>query len=45
MLHHLDGATIQVANYVNYNCHPLEDGNKYMPFSSGWLYLQTRDEI
>ena len=28
MLHHLAGATIQVANLVNYNCHPLEDGNK-----------------
>ena len=24
MLHHLDHATIQVANLVNYNCHPLK---------------------
>ena len=35
MLHHLAGATIQVANSVNYNGHPLEmhhqeDGNKTM---------------
>ena len=28
MLHHLAGATIQVANLVNYNCHPQEDGNQ-----------------
>ena len=28
MVHHLAGATIQVAILVNYNCHPLEDGNK-----------------
>ena len=28
MEHHLAGATIQVENLVNYNCHPLEDGNK-----------------
>ena len=29
MLHHLVGATIQVANLVNYNCHPLlKDGNE-----------------
>ena len=27
MQHHLAGATIQVASTVNYNCHPLEDGN------------------
>ena len=27
MLHNLAGATIQVANLVNYNCHPNEDGN------------------
>ena len=26
MLHHLAGATIQVANLVNYNCNPKEDG-------------------
>ena len=24
MLHHLAGATLQVANLVNYNCHPQE---------------------
>ena len=24
MLHHIAGATIQVANLVTYNCHPLE---------------------
>ena len=29
MLHHLAGVTVQVANFVNYNCHPLDDGNKY----------------
>ena len=28
MLHHLAGATIQIANLFNYNCHPLEDGKK-----------------
>ena len=28
MLHHLAGATIQVAYLVNYNCHPEEDGNE-----------------
>ena len=28
MLHHLADATIQVANLVNYNCHPDEDGNE-----------------
>ena len=27
MLHHLAGATIQVANLVSYYCHPQEDGN------------------
>ena len=38
MLHHLAGATIQVANLFNYNCHPQENGNKMakkLP-SSGW---------
>ena len=30
MLHHLTRATIQVANLVNYNCHPLKDGKKNM---------------
>ena len=30
MFHHLAlaGATIQVANLIDYNCHPLEDGNE-----------------
>ena len=28
MLHILAGCTIQVANLVNYNCHPQEHGNK-----------------
>ena len=27
MLHYLAAATIQVANLVNYDCHPLEDVN------------------
>ena len=27
MLHHLAGATMQVANLVNYNYHQLEDDN------------------
>ena len=27
MLHILAGATIHVANLVNYNCHPQADGN------------------
>ena len=27
MLHHLAGATIQLASLVNYKCHPQEDGN------------------
>ena len=27
MIHHLTGATIQVANLVNYNCHLQADGN------------------
>ena len=46
MLHHLAGATIQIANLVNYNCHPLEDGNKVqlnicnsIPSSSNFLLL------
>ena len=30
MLHHLAGATIQVASLVNFNCHPEQDGNKGM---------------
>ena len=30
MLHHLAGATLQVANLFNYNCHPLEDGKKFV---------------
>ena len=44
MLHHLADATIQDANDVNYNCHPLEDGNKYMPFYLGGCIcrLETR---
>ena len=28
--HHLAVATIQVANLVNYNCHPKEDGDKLL---------------
>ena len=32
MLHHLAGATIQVANLVNYNCRPLEDGDNVLQF-------------
>ena len=31
MLHHLAGATIQIANLVKYSCHPLKDGNKIAP--------------
>ena len=27
MLHQLAGAAIQVANLVNYDCHPHEDDN------------------
>ena len=27
MLHHLAGATIELANLVNYNCHPQDDGS------------------
>ena len=27
-VHHLAGATIKVANLVNYNYHQLEDGNE-----------------
>ena len=27
MFHNLAGATIQVANLVNYNCHPQENGD------------------
>ena len=30
MLHHLAGVTIQVANLVNYDCHPQADGNHQM---------------
>ena len=26
MLHHLAGATLAIANLVNYNCHPFEGG-------------------
>ena len=28
MLHHLAGYTIHVANLVNYNCRPQEDGKR-----------------
>ena len=34
MLHHLAGATIQIANFVNYNCHSLEDGKNKCTFTS-----------
>ena len=44
MLHHLAGATIQVANLVNYNFHPQEDGNKFNPQSQN-LPQNTRYEI
>ena len=30
MLHNLAGATIQIGNLVNYNCHLLEDGKKLL---------------
>ena len=30
MLHHYAGATILVANLVNYNCHPIEVGKKQL---------------
>ena len=30
MLNHLAGATIQVTNLVNYNCHPKGDSNKFI---------------
>ena len=36
MQHHLAGATIHVANSVNYNCHHQEiqvDGNDQFPLS------------
>ena len=33
MLHHLAGATIHVANIVNNNCHPIEDGNNRCNFT------------
>ena len=29
MLHYLAGATIQVANLANYNCHPQEGDNNH----------------
>ena len=32
MIHHSAGATIQVANKVNYICHPQEDGNDYYQY-------------
>ena len=38
MLHHLTGATIQVSNLVNYNCHPQEVGNKWVS-SAGFSKL------
>ena len=28
VLHRLASATIQVANLINYNCHPIKDGKK-----------------
>ena len=37
MLHHLAGATIQIANLVNYNYHPNEDGNNYISINSTHL--------
>ena len=39
MLHHLAGATIQVANLVNYNCHPLDDGNDRIDFYQTKIFL------
>ena len=30
LLHHLDGATMQVANLVNYNWNHKEDSNKFI---------------
>ena len=45
MLHYIAGAAIQVANLVNYNCHPLKDGNKqpivYAPTCSHSLTLHV----
>ena len=41
MLHHLAGATIQVANLVNFNCQEdgnQEDGNRSETHSLGFLY-------
>ena len=35
MLHYLAGATIQVANLANYNCHPLENDNNIWKTYSG----------
>ena len=43
MLNHLAGATIQLANLVNYNCHPLEDGN-YQVSSENVTYPNSMGE-
>ena len=34
MLHHLAGATTQIANKVNLNCHPQVDGNNAIYINS-----------
>ena len=36
ILHHLAGAPIQVANLVNYKCHPQDDGNKKLSWVWEW---------
>ena len=46
MLHQLAGATIQVANLINYNCHLLEDGNHLRPiFNSRRQCLPRGSEL
>ena len=44
MLHHLADATIQVANFVNYNCHPLDDGNDRIDFYQKKTLLNFSDQ-
>ena len=45
MLHHVAGATIQVANLVNYNCHPREIPQSRTPPAHGTVRKSHRTFI
>ena len=45
MLHHLIGATIQMANLVNYNCHPKDLSEKKNLALEGGRFLKKKKRI